>query len=318
MQMEAPWGAIEGAGIPHPSLLPRSTSACGASTRHARESGRYPGSWTGPAGSRPCRTGCIAFPDLSSSGGWMQLASTYRCGAAQALRATLAHLFPFNPRTGRSGGHLIPAATRRRQDVDNSASGSRFGTLQEKEPHPMTCELILGGARSGKSRLAERTAAASALPVTVIATAEALDPEMAARIERHQGRPPGGLAHRGGLARAGRDTAARMRGRTLRSRRLPDHVAGQSHDRRRAPRGAPRCRYAHRTGRRTRGLAGCAAGPAGADHPGVQRGRPRAGARNPLGRLFRDEAGRLNQELAALCERVTFVAAGLPMVLKAP
>ena len=33
---------------------------------------------------------------------------------------------------------------------------------------------------------------------------------------------------------------------------------------------------------------------------------------------FRDEAGRLNQELAALCERVTFVAAGLPMVLKAP
>ena len=36
----------------------------------------------------------------------------------------------------------------------------------------------------------------------------------------------------------------------------------------------------------------------------------------PLGRLFRDEAGRLNQELATLCERVTLVAAGLPLILK--
>ena len=34
----------------------------------------------------------------------------------------------------------------------------------------MTCELILGGARSGKSREAERRAAASGLAVTVIAT----------------------------------------------------------------------------------------------------------------------------------------------------
>jgi adenosylcobinamide kinase/adenosylcobinamide-phosphate guanylyltransferase len=39
----------------------------------------------------------------------------------------------------------------------------------------------------------------------------------------------------------------------------------------------------------------------------------------PLGELTRrycDEAGRLHQELAQLCGRVIFVAAGLPLVLK--
>ena len=56
----------------------------------------------------------------------------------------------------------------------------------------MTCELILGGARSGKSREAERRAADSGLAVTVIATAEALDAEMAARIRRHQDDRPAG------------------------------------------------------------------------------------------------------------------------------
>lgn len=50
--------------------------------------------------------------------------------------------------------------------------------------------LILGGVRSGKSRLAERMALESRLPVTYIATATAQDEEMHQRIMAHQARRP--------------------------------------------------------------------------------------------------------------------------------
>ena len=50
--------------------------------------------------------------------------------------------------------------------------------------------LLLGGARSGKSALAERLAAASGQPVSVIATARAEDADMRARITRHQADRP--------------------------------------------------------------------------------------------------------------------------------
>ena len=51
-------------------------------------------------------------------------------------------------------------------------------------------QLILGGARSGKSRLAEQTAMDRQLAVTYVATAQALDPEMQSRITHHQNQRP--------------------------------------------------------------------------------------------------------------------------------
>ncbi len=50
--------------------------------------------------------------------------------------------------------------------------------------------LILGGVRSGKSRLAEKLAIESQLPVTYIATATAQDEEMRQRITTHQKQRP--------------------------------------------------------------------------------------------------------------------------------
>ena len=52
-------------------------------------------------------------------------------------------------------------------------------------------ELILGGARSGKSTFAQRRATASGLDVVYLATAQAGDAEMAERIARYHAARPG-------------------------------------------------------------------------------------------------------------------------------
>lgn len=54
----------------------------------------------------------------------------------------------------------------------------------------MTLTLLTGGARSGKSSMAVRRAAATSAPVVFVATAEPRDEEMAARIRRHRAERP--------------------------------------------------------------------------------------------------------------------------------
>ncbi len=54
----------------------------------------------------------------------------------------------------------------------------------------MTLTFVTGGARSGKSGLALRMAAAAGTPVAMIATAEARDAEMADRIAAHRRERP--------------------------------------------------------------------------------------------------------------------------------
>jgi adenosylcobinamide kinase / adenosylcobinamide-phosphate guanylyltransferase len=56
----------------------------------------------------------------------------------------------------------------------------------------MALTVLLGGARSGKSRLAVDLATARAAPVTFIATGEAGDAEMAERIATHRAERPDG------------------------------------------------------------------------------------------------------------------------------
>ncbi len=162
--------------------------------------------------------------------------------------------------------------------------------------------LILGGARSGKSAHAQALAAASELPVTVIATAQARDAEMAARIARHRAERPAGwitleeplhlaaaLESISGLAlvdcltlwllnllEAGEEVFERERAlllQALERRQQPTLLVANE--------------------------VGLGVIPMGA-----------------LTRRYVDEAGRLNQAVAQRADQVLFIAAGLPLTLK--
>ena len=167
-------------------------------------------------------------------------------------------------------------------------------------------ELILGGARSGKSRLAERLATQSGLAVTYIATSQALDGEMSARIQHHRQRRPAdwGLVEEPlELARALRDNAAP--GRCL----LVDcltlwltNLLMLDDDTRLAM-------------QRDAFLEALAELPGRIILVSNETGLGVV----PLGELTRryvDEAGWLHQAVEENAERVLFTVAGLPMLLK--
>jgi adenosylcobinamide kinase / adenosylcobinamide-phosphate guanylyltransferase len=165
--------------------------------------------------------------------------------------------------------------------------------------------LILGGARSGKSRHAQTLAEQTALPVSVIATAQARDAEMAARIARHRAERPADwrtfeqpLALTATLARTA--TAGQcvlvdcLTLWLLNLLEAGDAVFAQE-------RAALLATLPTLSGEviLVANEVGLGVIPLG-----------------ELSRRFVDEAGWLNQDIARLADQVTFIAAGLPLPLK--
>jgi adenosylcobinamide kinase/adenosylcobinamide-phosphate guanylyltransferase len=166
---------------------------------------------------------------------------------------------------------------------------------------PPRVTLVLGGARSGKSRHAERALAGCDRPV-YLATAEILDAEMAERVARHRAaRADAWETVEEPLAVPQR--LAALAGRAVLVECLSLWVsklllAGRVVEREAAAlvdalprRAAPTVLVANEVGL---GIV----------------------PENALARAFRDHAGRLNQRVAAAADRVVLVAAGLPLVLK--
>ncbi|KQQ80642.1 bifunctional adenosylcobinamide kinase/adenosylcobinamide-phosphate guanylyltransferase [Aureimonas sp. Leaf324] len=169
----------------------------------------------------------------------------------------------------------------------------------------MSLHFVLGGARSGKSALAEDMVLGSGLQPLYLATGRAFDTEMRARIHEHRERRPPPwetieepLALPQVLAREARgDRAILVDCLTLWLTNLMledgDISAGSDAlaDVLRTP---------------LPGLVVIVSNEVGLSIVPDNR----------MARAFRDHAGRLHQRVAALADAVTFVAAGLPLKLK--
>ena len=179
-------------------------------------------------------------------------------------------------------------------------------------------ELIIGGVRSGKSDFAEREATDSGLKVIYVATARMDDPEMRERVRRHRIRRP---ADWGCVEEPVQLASTLQKLSAPRTFILVDcltlwltnlffsGLAAQQ-----AERGEPiTCPLLTSelgaladTLPKLRGRIAMVSNEIGLGGVPMER----------LSRRFADEQGRLNQHLASLCDRVTLVAAGLPLRLK--
>ncbi len=165
----------------------------------------------------------------------------------------------------------------------------------------MATSLFLGGARSGKSRLAQAAMEALPGPWTYLATAQAWDEEMADRIARHRAdRGPGWRTVECPIdlpnAIRGADGAVLVDCLTLwlTNVMLGGHDVARYGDDLIAAIGAARHPLMLVSNEVGMGIV--------PDHP--------------LGRAFRDEAGRLNQAVAAAVDRTWFVVAGMVLPLE--
>jgi adenosylcobinamide kinase/adenosylcobinamide-phosphate guanylyltransferase len=164
--------------------------------------------------------------------------------------------------------------------------------------------FVLGGARSGKSRYAEELVMGSTPPWIYLATAEAHDDEMSAKIAEHQRRRDvrwhsveAPLDLSGAIAAHGTngktvliDCLTLWLSNVMLSGR--DLIAEQQ---------------------RLITALGSADGPVVAVSNEVGFGIV---PDNALARKFRDAQGRLNMQVAAMADRVVLIAAGLPLILK--
>jgi adenosylcobinamide kinase / adenosylcobinamide-phosphate guanylyltransferase len=165
--------------------------------------------------------------------------------------------------------------------------------------------LVLGGARSGKSRFAERLAVECGEPVLYVATATAADEEMAERIARHRAQRPTtwrtleasfDTASRAALEHGGAATVLVEDLTLLLSNLMVSETGGAE-------------------ARATDELASLVALDAHVILVSNEVGMGVVPAYQ-LGRQFRDAAGRLNQTAAAVCSEVYLLVAGLPLRLK--
>ena len=166
-------------------------------------------------------------------------------------------------------------------------------------------QLILGGARSGKSRIAEQRASDSNLKKIYLATATAGDGEMSERIKKHQ-------AQREGDWQLLEEPLAL--GETLRKYATADSCVLVDC----LTLWLSNCLHHNCWPEQHQSLLSCLDKlPGSVIFVTNEVGQGIV----PLGELTRqfvDEAGFLHQSLAAACDRVTLVVAGLPQELKLP
>jgi adenosylcobinamide kinase/adenosylcobinamide-phosphate guanylyltransferase len=163
--------------------------------------------------------------------------------------------------------------------------------------------LIIGGARSGKSRFAEGLATALPAPWRYIATAQALDEEMRARIAEHRLRR--GAAWE--TLEAPRDLAEAIAAPGTHGVILIDCLTLWLTNIMLAERDI------------TAETATLLDAIARADKPMIAVSNEVGLGivpENALARRFRDAQGRLNAEIAAIAGRVVLMTAGLPLTLK--
>ncbi len=164
--------------------------------------------------------------------------------------------------------------------------------------------LILGGARSGKSRYGESLVTARPGPWTYIATAEAFDDEMRARIAAHRAdRGAGWRTVDATLALPGAIVCEQAAGRPI----LVDCLTLWLSNLMLAK------RPIEPEVEQLLGVLRAVSVPIVLVSNEVGMGIV---PDNALARAFRDQQGRLNQRVAAIANTVVFMAAGLPLFLK--